>query len=97
MLGATIVKKWCNRFEVFATDKENFANSPAKYFMAFDLVSESYDALMNWVKPDVIIHCAAITNVDYCEDNPEQAMAVNAESVNQFLKYGSDARLIFIS
>ena len=97
MLGATFVKKCCNRFEVFATDKENFANSPAKYFMAFDLMSESYDALMNWAKPDVIIHCAAITNVDYCEDNPEQAMAVNAESVNQFLKYGSDARLIFIS
>lgn len=97
MLGATFVKKWCNRFEVFATDKENFVNSPAKKFMAFDLVSESYDALMNWAKPDVIIHCAAITNVDYCEDNPEQAMAVNAESVNKFLKYGSDTRLIFIS
>ena len=97
MLGGTFVKKWCNRFEVFATDKENFANSPAKYFMAFDLVSESYYALMDWAKPDVIIHCAAITNVDYCEDDPEQAMAVNAESVNKFLKYGSDARLIFIS
>ena len=97
MLGATIVKKWCNRFEVFATDKDNFTNNPVKNFMNFDLVSESYDALMNWAKPDVIIHCAAITNVDYCEDNPEQAMAVNAESVNKFLKYGSDARLIFIS
>ena len=97
MLGATIVKKWCNRFEVFATDKDNFTNNPVKNFMNFDLMSESYDALMNWAKPDVIIHCAAITNVDYCEDNPEQAMAVNAESVNKFLKYGSDARLIFIS
>jgi dTDP-4-dehydrorhamnose reductase len=97
MLGATIVKKWRNRFEVFATDKDNFTNNPVKNFMNFDLMSESYDALMNWAKPDVIIHCAAITNVDYCEDNPEQAMAVNAESVNQFLKYGSDARLIFIS
>ena len=97
MLGATIVKKWCNRFEVFATDKDNFTNNPVKNFMNFDLVSESYDALMNWAKPDVIIHCAAITNVDYCEDNPEQAMEVNAESVNKFLKYGSDARLIFIS
>ena len=35
--------------------------------------------------------------MDYCEDNPEHAMAVNAESVNKFLKYGSDTRLIFIS
>ena len=97
MLGATLVKRWQDKFEVFATDKENFKNSSAKNFMEFDLLSESYDALMNWAKSDTIIHCAAITNVDYCEENPEQAMAVNAESVNKFLKYGSDARLIFIS
>jgi len=97
MLGSTLVENWQKKFDVFATGKENFANSPEKKFMAFDLLSESYDALMNRAKPDVIIHCAAITNVDYCEDNPKQAMAVNAESVNKFLKYGSDARLIFIS
>jgi dTDP-4-dehydrorhamnose reductase len=97
MLGATLVDRWQNSFDVFATDKSNFAEKPAKIFMAFDLMSETYDALMNWARPDVIIHCAAITNVDYCEDNPEQAMEVNAESVNKFLKYGLDAKLIFIS
>ena len=97
MLGATFIEKWRDKFEIFATDKESFTNSPAKNFMGFDMLNDSYDVLINWAKPDVIIHCAAITNVDYCEDNPEQAMAVNAESVNKFLKYGSDARLIFIS
>jgi len=97
MLGATLVKKWCGRFEVFATDKRSFVNSPAKNFTSFDLLSESYDALMSWAKPNVIIHCAAITNVDCCEENFEQAMAVNAESVNKFLKYGFDTKLIFIS
>ena len=97
MLGTTFVKRWCDKYEVFATDKENFINSPAENFMPFDLLNASYDELMNWSTPDVIIHCAAITNVDYCEENPEQAMAVNAESVNKFLKYGSDSRLIFIS
>ena len=97
MLGASLVKKWGDKYEVFATDKENFINSPAENFMPFDLLNASYDELMNWSTPDVIIHCAAITNVDYCEENPEQAMAVNAESVNKFLIYGADARLIFIS
>ena len=97
MLGAALVKKWQNKFEVFATDKKNFTNSPAKNFMPFDLLSNSYDELMQWAKPDIIIHCAAITNVDYCEENPKQAMAVNADSVKKFLKYGSDSRLIFIS
>ena len=97
MLGSTFVKKWQENYEVFSTDKKNFTKGPAENFIPFNLLSESYEALVNWAKPNVIIHCAAITNVDYCEENPEQAMAVNAESVNKILKYSSDSRLIFIS
>ncbi len=97
MLGATLVEKWQKKFEVFATDKENFKENPAKNFMVFDLLNKSYDMLMDWSEPDVIIHCAAITNVDYCEENPEQAMAVNADSVRKFSQSDVNARLIFIS
>ena len=31
------------------------------------------------VRPDVVVHCAAITNVDACEAEPERCWAVNAE------------------
>ena len=31
------------------------------------------------VKPDVVLNCAAITNVDACEKNPDPAYAVNAK------------------
>jgi len=97
MLGTTFVKDWQDKYDIFATDKDNFTDNPAIKFMEFDLLSEYYDALITWAKPDIIVHCAAITDVDYCEENPEQAMAVNAESVNKFLKYDSGARIIFIS
>jgi dTDP-4-dehydrorhamnose reductase len=50
-------------------------------------------------KPDYIIHTAAITNVDFCEDHPQEAMRVNC--------YGSEniavcaekinAKVIYIS
>jgi len=33
--------------------------------------------------PDLVIHCAAMTNVDGCEDAPERAMLVNGEAVKQ--------------
>jgi dTDP-4-dehydrorhamnose reductase len=97
MLGALLVKNWQDKFVIFATDKVNYIDNPAKHFMPFDLLSKSFGALVDWAQPDLIIHCAAITNVDYCEDNPEQAMAVNAESVSKFLKEGSEAKLIYIS
>ena len=97
MLGTTLVDKWQDKFHVYTTDKESFKNNPANKFLAFDLLNSSYGELLKWARPDVIVHCAAITNVDYCEEHPEQAMAVNSESVNTFLQSNALARLIFIS
>lgn len=34
--------------------------------------------LINEIKPDTFLHCAAIANVDVCESNPDQAHKVNA-------------------
>jgi dTDP-4-dehydrorhamnose reductase len=97
MLGATLVEMWQSEFDVFATDKSNFSGNPTKNFMPFDLLSNSYEELIQWAEPDMIVHCAAITDVDFCEKNPDQAMLVNSESVKKFLNYGINARLIFIS
>src|ERR1700761_6387669 len=30
---------------------------------------------------DVLVNCAALTNVDYCETHPEEAHRINAEAV----------------
>lgn len=39
--------------------------------------SAAYEALSNY-RPDIILHCAAISNVDACEENKELALRVNA-------------------
>ncbi|MEO0202274.1 MAG: dTDP-4-dehydrorhamnose reductase [candidate division WOR-3 bacterium] len=36
-------------------------------------------------KPDVIINCSALTDVDYCEENFEKAILVNAKGVENLL------------
>lgn len=97
MLGAYLVQKWQDVYEVYATGRSDFIGNPSKNFIAFDLKSNSFDSIIDWAKPEVIIHCAAITNVDYCEENTELCMEVNAESVNKFLVSGVNSRMIFIS
>ena len=97
MLGATLVDSWQGRFDIYATDKSNFSKSSAKNFMDFELLNESFKNLLGWAEPDIIVHCAAITNVDYCEEHPKRAMAVNTGSIVKFLQESPDTRLIFIS
>jgi len=49
--------------------------------------------------PDVVVHCAAMTNVDECERRPEEAKKANFEataSVSDAAK-GSGAKLVFLS
>lgn len=50
-------------------------------------------------KPDVVINCAAITNVDGCETNRDLAFRVNADGAEIVAKAAAeaDARLIHIS
>lgn len=50
-------------------------------------------------KPDIIINCAAMTNVDGCEDNPEAAYSANAKGPENLAKAAQNigAKLIHIS
>lgn len=97
MLGACLVKLWSNKYNIFATSHSNFSDNTAKNYKIFDLKNENYGELIEWAKPDIIVHCAAITNVDYCEDNADEAMIVNGGSVKKILEFAPNAKLIFIS
>lgn len=97
MLGATLVDKWKDKFDIYATDIEEMKDNPSIKFFKFDLSCSSYEQLIHWAEPNVIVHCAAITNVDYCEEYPELAMIVNGESIKKFIQSMGDARMIFIS
>ena len=43
-----------------------------------DLITKSAGDLLEEVKPDVVLHCAAMANIDRCEHNPKEAEAINA-------------------
>jgi dTDP-4-dehydrorhamnose reductase len=50
-------------------------------------------------RPDWVIHCAAFTNVDGCEKEPEKAFSVNAEGARNVAKACrfAGARMLYVS
>ena len=97
MFGATLAHTFKDEFNVYSTGNSYFNEQPENY-VKFNLSSNSYDELINWSKPDVIIHCGALTNGNYCEENSNDAFNINGISVQKFLKATNNSvKIIYIS
>ncbi len=76
---------------IIANKKSEIGDIDPRFFdaqiAAYDIDTldiSDQDAVMNAVlkeKPDVIINCAAMTNVDACENDPDSAFLINAVGV----------------
>jgi len=97
MLGATLVRMLEKDHTVYGTGNSNF-NEQANNYKVFNLASDSYKDLISWSNPDLIILSGAITNGNYCEQNPEEAFNVNGFSVDKFIKSTlENVKIIYIS
>ena len=56
-------------------------------------------ACLDEFRPDIVVHCAGLTNVDLCEENPELAKSVNVMGTKNIVDAlaGRSAKLIYIS
>jgi len=55
------------------------------------------DAYFSRLKPDVVIHCAAIARASSCEENPALASRVNVEATRRLCRLAREIQLIFLS
>ena len=89
-LGAALAREWRARgLDVLAMDRTAFP---------LDKVSEVQERL-DGLEFEVLVNCAALTNVDYCESHREEAFRINAESVAAMAGVCAqkNARLIHVS
>lgn len=85
LLGQKIVKR-CLRHAIpfIATSKGVNRNPdcPDDMYVSLDLQNtDEVTELVTSLQPQSIIHTAALTNVDYCELNPEECQRVNVDAV----------------
>ena len=89
-LGAALVREWKNAGEQVA----GFARTD------LDLSKpEQLHAVLGPLDFDVLVNCAAQTNVDRCESHPDEAMQINAHAVRTLAEIckAKGARCIHIS
>ena len=68
------------------------------YTEYFDVNDElKWKEIIEDFKPDVVIHAAAITDLDFCELNPDLCFETNFKSVIKMIKYLKNEKVIFVS
>ena len=100
MLGSALIAHLSKSYRVFATSRRKGLEGDNIEWNCFDLTDITL--LNEWleeIKPDVIIHCAAIVNVDACEDGVEMATRLHVETTKIMTNYldANNGKLIYIS
>ncbi len=99
MLGSDLVDVLSPQYEVAGLGLNSNLHPSIPYFKADIASSAEVLKTVHSFKPAIIIHCAAYTNVDGCERDPNQAYSINTRGT-QYLAEASDqvgATIFFIS
>ena len=100
MLGSALINHLSNSNKVFATSRSKGIENKNIEWNCFDLTDIALlNKWLNNTKPDIVLHCAAIVNVDLCEDNIGLATALHVETTKAMTNYldSNNSRLIYIS
>lgn len=99
LLGAGLALALSEEHDVVGCYHSTAVADSAFEAFACDLSASDAVAQLSAHQPDVIVHCAAATNVDACETNPAMAERVNVEGTRAaaLAARESGARLITIS
>jgi dTDP-4-dehydrorhamnose reductase len=97
LLGSKIAEIALKKYEVYT----GYCHSKPEFGMPikFDLVKNEDLEVIYKINPEVIVHTAALTNVDECETNKELAYKINVEGTKRIAEIANElgAFLVYVS
>jgi len=100
LLGANLAMEAPSEHQVVLLDQGHLAPPVSSPVLRCDLTErDRVIQCLDSVRPDVIVHCAAIVDVERCELEPESAERINVHAVATLADWAGErgARLVYIS
>tara|TARA_B100001057_G_scaffold499488_1_gene610355 strand:+ start:1041 stop:1910 length:870 start_codon:yes stop_codon:yes gene_type:complete len=94
MLGWDLYKSLKRSYDVYSISSKKKNN---KKVIKFNLKNKDFSQIKYQIYPDIIIHCAAETNVDKCEIDKKNCKKINFDSVKKLIQLFPKSKFIFIS
>ncbi|MBU4185646.1 MAG: SDR family oxidoreductase [Proteobacteria bacterium] len=100
LLGSNLVMTMRGKFDTVGTYNQNKIGFDGICMENMDITSgEEVNSTILSAMPDILIHCAAETRVDHCEEYPGDAFRVNVEGTSNLALASAKAgaKMIYIS
>ncbi len=78
LLGLNLAMDASRANEVIGVDRNTLASAPFRVVQADLLEEESFNRVVKEVRPEAVIHCAALADLEACEAKPDYALRMNA-------------------
>ena len=86
LLGINLAQETMSEHEVLGVDRGKLVNAPFKVLKADLLDSGIVNSILDSVRPNWLINCAALADLDACENNPDLARRLNIDLPAQIAK-----------
>jgi len=99
-LGSYLIKASQKEFETVGTYHKHPVQGQRTSYIQIDITKANQTLrIIRDHRPDCVIHTAALTNVNYCEEHREEAKKINVEGTRNVALAckGAGAKLIYIS
>ena len=86
LLGINLAHETMRSHDIVGVDRGKLINAPFKIWKADLLDTGAVDAILDAVRPSWLINCAALANLDDCENTPYLARLLNTDLPLQMAK-----------
>ncbi|MBI5951992.1 MAG: SDR family oxidoreductase [Chloroflexi bacterium] len=86
LLGINFAQEIMTSHEIVALDRGKLVNAPFRVLKSDLLTPGAVDSALDSAQPDWVVNCAALADIDTCEDYPDLARRLNTELPAQFAK-----------
>jgi dTDP-4-dehydrorhamnose reductase len=79
LLGINLAMEAMREHEVIGVDRGKLKSAPFRVLKADILKTDEIDSILDSTNPDWLINCAALANLEKCEEDPIQARILNTD------------------
>jgi dTDP-4-dehydrorhamnose reductase len=83
LLGISLALEAMRGHEVIGLDRGKLKSAPFQVIEADLLHRNALDSLIDSIRPDWLVNCAALTNLELCEEQPDLSRILNTELPGQ--------------